>query len=96
MNVRSQMASCAAELKDAYSTSVDDFVTVVCFLLDQLTVQLPIWKTYPDVEWRELMSPAQSVSAKPITCILSLPSENLNPKFNVPFKYQSIHLIAIQ
>ena len=73
------MASCAVELKDTYSASVDDFATVACFLLDQLTVQLPIWKTHSDVEQRELMSPAQSASAKPITCILSFSSENSNP-----------------
>ena len=38
---RSHTAYCVAALKATYAASVEDFATVDCFLLDELTVPLP-------------------------------------------------------
>jgi topoisomerase IA-like protein len=72
-NRRNQIVSFAASEIAIYSASVDDNDTVVCFLLAQLTAPRPILKTYPPVDLRSSMSPAQSASEYPTSSTLCPP-----------------------
>ena len=90
------MTSCVAELNMIYFAPVEDFAIVGCFLLYQLTVQLPILKTYPEVDLRVSASPAQSASLYPISAGLLSSTENFNAKLSVPLRHRMIRFTPIQ
>ena len=61
-NLRSQTASWVAVLGATYSASVVDNATVAYFLLSQLTAPPASENTFPEVENRSSISPAQFAS----------------------------------
>ena len=64
-NLFIHMASLQDSVHAIYSASVDDKATVGCFLDFQVIAAFPRIKAYPDVDFRVLISLAQSESQQP-------------------------------
>ena len=96
-NDLSHISSCEAKERARYPASVDGSATIHLRLLRQLTLPPQVWNTYPAVDFLSTISPAQSVSVKPITSIdVGFEASNLNPTVNDPLMYLSTRFTAFQ